>query len=197
VKSKWVFLNDDDNRFTAHLLENSIKSLLKLKRDSLITSYLVPGETKTYTKTAQTTIFGSGNSFIHSKVLEKVQFDINFEFGYGEDTDFGMQMRNNGYDIIYDPTIEICHLKAPMGGFRTKFVHPWESDKIQPKPSPTIMLIRQKFNSLQQIRGFKTRLFLSLLKRNNYVRLISFVNNFNLAWKSSVFWSNKLRNQCR
>jgi GT2 family glycosyltransferase len=37
------------------------------------------------------------------------------EFGYGEDTDFGMQLRNKGFDVIYFPDLKITHLKAPMG----------------------------------------------------------------------------------
>ena len=39
---------------------------------------------------------------------------MNYEFGFGEDIDFGMQLRNNGIDIIYLPYPEIIHIKAPM-----------------------------------------------------------------------------------
>ena len=65
---------------------------------------------------------------------------MGFEFGFGEDADFGMQLRNQGYDVLYLPEPEILHLKAPIGGFRTKPVLQWQNESIQPKPSPTVML---------------------------------------------------------
>jgi GT2 family glycosyltransferase len=37
-------------------------------------------------------------------------------FGYGEDNDFGMKLRNQGHDVSYLPKPQILHLKAPMGG---------------------------------------------------------------------------------
>jgi hypothetical protein len=51
-----------------------------------------------------------------------------------EDSDFGMQLRNQGIDVLYLPEPKI-HLKAPVGGFRTKPKLAWENDEIQPKPS--------------------------------------------------------------
>jgi hypothetical protein len=56
------------------------------------------------------------------------------------DNDFGMQLRNQGVDVLYLPEPKILHLKAPVGGFRTKPKLAWENDEIQPKPSPTVML---------------------------------------------------------
>ena len=104
--------------------------------------------------------FGSGNTFISKQIADLVRFDMNLEFGYGEDTEFGLQIRNLGFDVIYSPDLKIIHLKAPMGGFRTKFVHPWESEKVLPKPSPTIMYVRKKYHTLEQIKGFKLLMFL-------------------------------------
>jgi GT2 family glycosyltransferase len=40
--------------------------------------------------------FGSGSSFVKSDYLKKVQFSSKYEFAYGEDFDFGMQLRNKG-----------------------------------------------------------------------------------------------------
>ncbi len=53
-------------------------------------------------------------------LLEQIKFDIAFEHGFGEDGDFGMQIRNLGEDIGYISECNILHLKAPVGGFRTK-----------------------------------------------------------------------------
>ena len=35
-------------------------------------------------------------------------FHVVFEFGFGEDNDFGMQLRNGGYDIVYYPEFKYC-----------------------------------------------------------------------------------------
>jgi hypothetical protein len=32
------------------------------------------------------------------------------------DNDFGMQIHNQGHDVLYLPEPQILHLKAPMGG---------------------------------------------------------------------------------
>ena len=93
-------------------------------------------------------------------LLDKVKFNMALEFGYGEDGDFGMQLRNNGCDILYLPEPEIVHLKAPVGGFRTKPQLQWQNEKIQPKPSPTIMLYQVLHNTREQVLGYKTILFL-------------------------------------
>lgn len=66
--------------------------------------------------------FGSGCSIVHRDVLEKCSFDMALEHGYGEDVDYGMQVRNAGFDVIYAPQIQILHLKAPVGGFRKPYV---------------------------------------------------------------------------
>jgi GT2 family glycosyltransferase len=50
----------------------------------------------------------------------------------GEDTDFGLQLRNCGANIIYFPEIQILHLKAPIGGFRIKPVWRWQNSSVQP-----------------------------------------------------------------
>lgn len=124
VKSKWVFLNDDDNRFKSSLLENAIQYLKNLDINCLLTAYPQTSEIITDEIISQTTNFGSGNAILKSELLNHVSFNLSLEFGYGEDTEFGLQIRNIGKDIIYLPNLVITHLKAPMGGFRTKFVHP-------------------------------------------------------------------------
>ena len=85
---------------------------------------------------------------------------LDLEFGFGEDTEYGLQIRNYGVDVFYVPYPEILHLKAPIGGFRFKYIHPWENESIQPKPSPTIMYVKEKYSTKEQMFGYKLRLFL-------------------------------------
>lgn len=195
VKSEWVFLNDDDNRFDENLLKEVFTNIKSYGVKAISTSYLQLNEIKTDIFINQSSIFGSGNSFIHSGLLQKVKFNKMFEFGYGEDSDFGMQLRNEGVDIIYFPKLEILHLKAPMGGFRIKPVLEWHNDLIQPKPSPTIMLYKILHLSKEQINGYKTILFLKFYKAQTIKNPIRYFSSFKKQWKQSEYWANQLKNK--
>ncbi|WP_264566727.1 glycosyltransferase family 2 protein [Flavobacterium sp. N3904] len=194
VESEWVFLNDDDNRFDSDLIERVLGNIRKYGVKSLTTSYLQEGEKLRYSIISQSGIFGSGNSFLKAELLKYVSFDKSLEFGYGEDTDFGLQLRNLGIDIIYFPEPAILHLKAPMGGFRIKPVFEWSNEVIQPKPSPAIMYVKKKHNTKEQVLGYKTTLFFKLLKKEKSINYISFILSFKKKWNESLYWANQLKN---
>jgi glycosyltransferase involved in cell wall biosynthesis len=191
VKNKWVFLADDDNRFENDLIELVYKTMTTLKINCLTTAYLQKNEELKHKQFNQSSNFGSGNSFYNFEKLNMIRFDESFEFGYGEDIDFGMQIRNKGVDIIYTPHIKIIHLKAPSGGFRTKIIKDWDHSKIKPEPSPTIMLYALKHYTIQQLNGYKTIFFLNKMK--NFNNKISILFNFNKKWISSLTWAKKLK----
>lgn len=192
VKSEWVFLNDDDNRFDSELLQNVLDIAGKYNFKAVLTSYLLPNQIKTFNDTHQTSIFGSGNSFLKTDILDKVSFNKRLEFGYGEDTDFGLQLRNQGVDVIYLAALNIIHLKAPMGGFRTKFIHPWNNEKVQPKPSPTIMYVNLKYKTTTQLLGTKMLFFIRMFVGVKFSEKATFYNEFNKRWDASKYWSKKL-----
>lgn len=192
TKSEWVFLADDDNRFEAALLQDIFEKIKQYGNPAVTTSYPQKGESKKYTKVIQWSTFGAGNSFVRRDLLEQLRFSRSFEFGYGEDGDFGMQLRNLGYDVLYLPEPEIIHLKAPVGGFRTKPVLRWHNDSIQPKPSPTIMLYQMLHNTQAQTNSYKTTLFFKYYKHQNIKNPIRYYLNFQKQWDSSVFWANEL-----
>ena len=146
-----------------------------------------------YDRIHQTTIFGSGNSFVKSAYLDTVRFNSKYEFGYGEDFDFGMQLRNRGVDVVYFPEPAILHLKAPVGGFRTKPTFVWSSDEIMPKPSPTVMLNNLKYRSLEQLLGCKTIFFYNLFSSNIFQNPYQFVKRTNKHWKASIHWATILK----
>lgn len=192
VESEWVFLNDDDNRFETDLLENAFKNISQFGALCITTSYLQKNEIFKFKTIHQSGIFGSGNSFLKSKFLNSVQFNMALEFGYGEDADFGLQLRNTGIDTIYFPELKITHLKAPMGGFRTKFIFPWEKEGESPKPSPTIMYVKQKYFSAEQVSGYKTLLFIKTLKGKSLLKWFGFYTEFKEKWNLSIKWSKRL-----
>ncbi|GAB2778674.1 glycosyltransferase family 2 protein [Salinimicrobium soli] len=190
--SRWVFFSDDDQRLDKTVIEKSIRSLNRLGARCLTTSYLQPGEIKLYKLKKQWGTFGAGNSFVHRDYLEKVKFSEAYEHGYGEDKDFGMQLRKAGCDIIYDPDIEIRHLKAPEGGFRHKPVLEWEITPPLPKPSPTIMVYALQHFSIEQLLGYKTHLFLKYYFNQQIRNPRLYLQRMKKQWKESEVWAKKL-----
>jgi len=195
TQSEWVFLADDDNCFGATLLSDIFGKIEQYGDLVITTSYPQKNESKKYAKVMQCSTFGAGNSFVRRDLLEKVRFNRALEFGYGEDGDFGMQLRNLGQDVLYLPEPEILHLKAPVGGFRTKPALQWQNDGIQPKPSPTIMLYQILHNTKAQTLGYKTILFFNYYKHQKIKNPIRYYINFKKQWDKSVFWANKLKMQ--
>jgi GT2 family glycosyltransferase len=195
VKSEWVFLNDDDNRFKNDLIDKTLKNCIKYGSTVASNSYLKLNEIKQDNEVVQSSIFGSGNSFLKSDLLKSVTFRKGFEFGYGEDSDFGMQLRNLGADVLYFPSPEIIHLKAPVGGFRTKPVLAWSSDEFQPKPSPTVMLYKLLHLTEKQLYGYKTILFFKFYKVQSIKNPIIYFLNFQKRWQRSLHWANQLKSQ--
>lgn len=192
VVSEWVFLNDDDNRLEKNLLQDFLFKAEKFGAQVVTTSYLQKNEVQHYNTIHQSGIFGSGNSFVKKRALADIRFDMALEFGYGEDTDFGMQLRNKGFDIIYFPELRVLHLKAPFGGFRIKIEQLWEAEIIQPKPSPTVLYVMNKNNTAEQLSCYKLVLFLKLLKKQSLQSCFGFLKLFQKKWDVSLYWSNQL-----
>ncbi len=193
VKSEWTFLGDDDNRFEPNMLETLFEGIAQTGVKVATTVYIQPHETQTYMKTSQTSIFGAGNSMLRSDLLKKVKFDNKYEFNYGEDTDFGMQLRHIGEDVVFLPNVKITHLKAPIGGYRTKIKQLWDEDKVTPKPSPTIMLLKQNYFNAAQLKGYKLLLFLKYYRAQQLKNPFSYYKAFKEQWNKSLFWYNVLR----
>ena len=194
VESEWTLLGDDDNRFDIGLIESFFTEAKKTGIKVGTTVYLQPNEKQTYFKTTQTPIFAGGNSFIKSNLLKKVKFNLNFEHNYGEDHEFGMQLRNIGEDVIFYPNIKITHLKAPFGGFRIKFPHPWANEIYSPKPSPTLMLLYLKNFTKQQLQCYKLLLFVRFYKNQSIKNPLRYIKNMQKRWSVSLNWALKLEN---
>lgn len=192
VTSDWTFFGDDDIHFENDLIEKSLNSIQKFGSKTINTVCLQPKEVQTYNKTSQSTIFGSGTSFVSSELLSKIKFDPSFEFNYGEDSDFGMQIRNLGEDVIFISNILITHLKAPIGGYRIKHKNQWDDEKFIPKPSPTIMLFNRKYFTEEQMLGYKLLLFIKFYKGQSIKNPFRYISHMKRRWNSSLYWSKIL-----
>jgi len=197
LESEWAFFADDDIRFDSNFFESTFNTIQTYAIDAISYLCLQPQQKQTYFKTEQTIVFGSGSSFVKSSVLKGLEFDMAYEFGFGEDSDFGMQIRNKGTDIIFIPHIKITHLKAPFGGYRIKIKQLWDHDNVQPKPSPTVQLLYQTYYTQTQIKGYKLLLFIRLLNSSGYKKPIRFKSQFKKQWNQSVYWSKKLKGKMK
>ncbi|WP_405295878.1 glycosyltransferase family 2 protein [Algibacter sp. Ld11] len=192
VQSEWVFFADDDIRFDKYLLEHSFKTINQFGISILNYLCLLPNQKQVFFRLQQTSIFGSGCSLVKREALKATVFNSAFEFGFGEDSDFGMQLRNKGYDVIFVPHIKITHLKAPIGGYRTIIKQRWADDAIQPKPSPTIQLLYQTYFTDHQLLGYKLLLGLRSYKHSAIKNPMTYIKHFNKQWQRSQFWSHQL-----
>lgn len=195
VESEWIFLADDDVRFNNVFVNESLGHIKKYGVSAASINCAHQEEIQTYTKVFQWGSFGSGCSVVLSESLKKCQFNLGFEFGYGEDSDFGMQLRNNGVDILYLPKPTMLHLRAPIGGFRTKPDLLWKEDAMQPKPAPTVMLHKIVNETDEQVLCYKTSLFFKYYKHQKIKNPIKYLINYRKQWNQSVFWANELKNK--
>ena len=195
LESNWCFFADDDIRFSKELLKETLTSAYQLKSEVLSLSCLRVNDIKTMKTITQWSAFGSGCSVVKSSVIKDLKFNKVYEFGFGEDTDFGMQIRNKGYDVIYLPEPSITHLKAPMGGFRTKPVLEWHSETITPKPSPTVMLFLLMHKTKQQLYGYKTILFFKYYKVQSIKNPLTYYKMFQKQWQMSMKWAKILESR--
>jgi len=195
TESEWVFLADDDIRIKNDFIQKVFENIQKFGVKSVSFSCLKNEEKQVYKNFFQWSSFGSGCSIVAKKSLIDCSFNMGFEFGYGEDSDFGMQLRNREVDVVYFPEPSILHLKAPMGGFRTKPILAWYKDEIVPKPSPTVMLFQILHNTQEQRLGYKTTLFFKYYKYQKIKNPMTYFINFKKQWNRSIFLANELSNK--
>lgn len=181
---EYIVFGDDDIRLATDFIENHIRFMQTFKVDAcngldiradhpeqdLIdlnnkrTEYfksnpIAPGVSNN---------FNNANSCISRLVLEKLPGnDVNYDGGYGEDSDFGLSLVKQGFVLLHNPFSVNLHLKPLSGGYRfwgaqSKIVgrkrkrQPWEINRtvglIRPVPSPTIMYYALKhFGSITVI----------------------------------------------
>lgn len=194
VESEWVFFCDDDIRFNSDLIQNAIGRGLAFHPNVIMANCLTKNQIlkQEFNFVHQTGIFNSGAAFARSAVLRDTYFRLELEHGFGEDFDFGMQLRKKGHDVIFCPMLQVNHLKAPIGGFRKPHTFMWNNEKIQPKPSPTVMFTILKYKTKQQRASYKVFYLLSLWWKSTPLNIMRYYILFEKQWARSIFWANKL-----
>ena len=192
VNSKWIFFADDDIRISRKTLEDAVSESNRLAIHALNMNCLQPKESTIFQKIKQWGAFGSGTSLVKSEYALQCTFNEVYEYGFGEDTDYGLQLRAVGADVIYHPDVQITHLKAERGGFRQKVQIPWEQDGLRPKPSPTMMLLVKTHYNRYMLKGYKVSLFLKFYNRQDIKNPIKYFKTMEKKWNLSEQWAQEL-----
>jgi len=140
--------------------------------------------------------FASGASLVSARAMRAAgPFDERLEGGYGEDYEFGVRLRLTGATVMYAPGEPVLHLKAPAGGFRYAFAHPWRNEKIQPKPSPIMLYSRQKHTTTAMQKGYRIFYYLNRLTATPYYRWPGEALRIARQWRSAMRWVTWLSGQ--
>lgn len=192
VEHDWVFFADDDIRLEVDFIESAFVYIKQTKAKAFTFNSLQKGEVTISNKITSWNTFGTCSSFVYKDAIDNVFFDMRYEFGFGEDVDYGMQIRKNGFDVLYLPDPVAFHLKAPIGGFRFKVKTAWENDFLQPKPSPTVMLCKLENYTKEQLCSYKSTLFIKYFKENKFQNPIKYLFDMKKKWNKSVLLANQL-----
>lgn len=156
-------------------------------------------------------MFSNANSCVKREFVTKlVGNDVNFDGGYGEDSDFGMSLSKIGVTVLHNPFSVNLHLKPAVGGYRfwglqakvtgkKRKVQPWELDvpvkRIKPVPSPTVMYgILKHFTPQQVIEYKKKHFFLYVFKgkKISFLYRLIRIPYKNIQFKKSLFYAQNL-----
>ncbi len=223
---EYVVFGDDDIRIPPDFIENHIRFLqtydvgacngldiradhqkqdlkdLENKLESLGSKRWIAGCTQ---------MFSNANSCVKREfVTQLAGNDVNFDGGYGEDSDFGMSLSKIGVTVLHNPFSVNLHLKPAIGGYRfwgnqakitgkKRKSQPWELDTpvkwIPPVPSPTVLYGIVKHYTPQQVLEYKQKLFfLYLFKGTKMFFLFRFIRipYKNIQFRKSLFYAKKL-----
>lgn len=222
----YIVFGDDDIRIPSDFIENHIRFLqtynvgacngldiradhqkqglkdLESKIESLGSKRWIVGCTQ---------MFSNANSCVKSEFVKQlVGNDINFDGGYGEDSDFGMSLSKIGVVVLHNPFSVNLHLKPATGGYRfwgtqakvtgkKRKSQPWELDTpvewLRPVPSPTVMYGIVKHFTPQQVVEYKQKhFFLYLFKGKKISFLFRFIQipYKNIQFRKSLYYARKL-----
>lgn len=222
----YIVFGDDDIRIAPNFIENHIRFLqtydveacngldiradhykqdlndLQIKLLDLNRNQLIAGSAQ---------MFSNANSCVKREFVNQlVGNDVNFDGGYGEDTDFGMSLSKIGIIVLLNPFSANLHLKPPGGGYRfwgteAKMIgkkrksQPWELgipvNWIRPVPSPTIIYGIIKQFTPQQLIEYKHKHFSYYLfggSKLSFLYRLMRLPYKNMQFKKSVFYAQKL-----
>ncbi len=222
----YIVFGDDDIRIQPQFIENHIRLLqtynaeacngLDIRADNQQQTLKDLDEKlkafdKERWKVGAAQSFSNANSCVSKRVVDiLVGNDINYDGGYGEDSDFGISITKLGVTVLHNPFSVNLHLKPPIGGYRfwgsqAKIIgkkrkkQPWELDtpvkRITPKPSPTIMYQFYKHYTKRQRAEYKAKYFVYYFSKAKVVewplRLLKLPMRL-IQYNKSEFYAKRL-----
>lgn len=193
----YIIFADDDIRILPEFVENHIRLLqtynaaacngldIMAKDQSQGISDLKEALAKMIDrwKVGVSPTFSNANSCVKREWVQKlIGNDINFDGGYGEDSDYGLNIVKQGGVLLHNPFSANLHLKPPIGGYRwwgsqskvlgnKRKKQPWEIEKtvkyITPVPSPTITYGVIKHFTKRQAKEWRMKYFFLYLFKND------------------------------
>jgi len=193
-QSDWVLLLDDDVRLTpdfiAYLLRVATAYRVEAVTAGIYLSHQNPKEVIDHPFPRLWQTFAGGASLLSRQAVKAAgTFDERMEGGYGEDYEFGIRLRQNGANVLYAPGEPVLHLKAPVGGYRYSFLHPWRNDKVQPRPSPTVLYSRRKHVTKSMQNGYLLFYWFKRLAATPVYRWPGNIPTLALQWHKAARWS--------
>lgn len=222
----YIVFGDDDIRLQTTFIENHIRLLQTYNAEAcngldiraehqqqnlndLAEKLDTMGDSRWKVGAAQS--FSNANSCVSKRVVDAlVGNDINYDGGYGEDSDFGLSITKLGVTVLHNPFSANLHLKPPVGGYRIwgnqskvlgkkRKTQPWELGypvkRLRPIPSPTIMYQLYKHNTKAQRKEYKIKYFLFYFTKSNVIswplRLLKLPARL-LQFKKSEFYAKRL-----
>jgi GT2 family glycosyltransferase len=223
---EYIVFGDDDIRLPPEFIENHIRFLqtnnagasngLDIRADNqeqnledLARKLEILGDKRW--KAGCTQMFSNANSCVRKEHIDElIGNDINFDGGYGEDSDFGMSLSKIGVTVLHNPFSTNLHLKPAVGGYRfwgaqsskkgkERKAQPWELNfpvtNIVPVPSPTVMYgILKHFNDFQVEEYKQKHFFLYVFKgsKRGFLSRVFNLRKKNKQFKKSLFYANNL-----
>lgn len=222
----YIVFGDDDVRLPYHFIENHIRLLQtygavacngldiqadhqRQDLDDLAKKLEKLGDKRW--RVGVTNSFSNANSCVRRDYVDKlVGNDINYDGGYGEDSDFGISLTKLGAAVLHNPFSVNLHLKPMAGGYRfwgsqarvtgkKRKKQPWELDTpvtyIVPVPSPTVTYQLLKHFNADQLSEFRHKYLIQYLLSRPLagfpLRLLSLPYKI-IKFNKSVFYAKKL-----
>jgi hypothetical protein len=196
----WVLLLDDDVRFAPDMVARLLAQARASGSEAVTARLenvrpgaevqLAPPAPSTGPRLQMWPGFGSGGALVARHLIDEVGgFDRRIDGGFGEDTELGVRLRQVGAMVLVAVDPPIAHLKAPTGGMRAVFPHPWQGDPVRPRPSPTMLLARRSFETAAMATGYRIHWWLESARRDG-LRVRPW--KMQAQWKAAVRWRDHL-----
>jgi hypothetical protein len=173
----WVLMLDDDVRFEADVFARLLGRARSSGADAItahletVTGGSLPRAVQAGEPPALSMWpgFGSGAALVARGPLDEAGgFDRRIDGGFGEDTELGVRLRQAGAMVALASDPAFLHLKAPVGGMRAPYPHPWRWDPRHPRPSPTMVFARSTFETPSMAAGYRIHWWLDGLRQDRW-----------------------------